>query len=99
MPVGASFQAYRAAEIERNPALAEDLRDTSVKVGLGIPLDQLRRQRGLTQRQPAEVSGIKQPMLARIERGSQSPGAAVLTRILVALNGCLTIAPDGRVTA
>lgn len=99
MPVGASYQEYRAREVERDPTLAEDARDASVELGLGIALDHLRRQRGVTQRQLAEVSGIKQPMVARIERGSQSPGVAVLTRILSALNGFLTIGPDGRITA
>jgi transcriptional regulator with XRE-family HTH domain len=42
---------------------------------------------------------MKQPMLARIERGSQSPGIGTLTRILGALNGVLSVMPDGRIIA
>jgi transcriptional regulator with XRE-family HTH domain len=41
----------------------------------------LRKTSGLTQREFAERIGIKQPQLARIERGKQIPKLETLTKI------------------
>jgi transcriptional regulator with XRE-family HTH domain len=99
MPLGKTFDEYRVAVIEDDPTLAEDLRRASVELELGIALQHLRWERGLSQRALADLSGMKQPTLARIERGSQPPGIGTLTRILGALNGVLSVMPDGRIIA
>lgn len=62
---------------------------------LALALTDLRESRNLTQRALAEKSGIKQPMINRIERGSQVPRPFTLLRLLAALNGVLTMRPDG----
>jgi transcriptional regulator with XRE-family HTH domain len=51
----------------------------------------------MSQRGLAEKSGIKQPMINRIERGSQSPKPITLLRLLAALDGVLTMRPDGTI--
>jgi len=45
------------------------------------------------------LTGIKQPMIVRIERGSQSPGIEIIVKIIRALDGVLQIGPDGCITA
>lgn len=54
-------------------------------------LIEARKIRGLTQRQLAEKVGIKQPQLARIESGKQSPTIRTLVGICEALDYSLEI--------
>jgi transcriptional regulator with XRE-family HTH domain len=50
----------------------------------GNLLRRARAQQGLTQRQLAELAGVPQSSIARIESGARQPTLPVLTRILVA---------------
>ncbi len=99
MPLGKSYKEYCAARSEDDAALHADLRGAAVQLELGIALNQLRQVRELSQRALAELTGIKQPTIVRIERGSQSPGIEIIAKIIRALNGMLRIGPDGCITA
>ncbi|MEP6623710.1 MAG: helix-turn-helix domain-containing protein [Acidimicrobiia bacterium] len=46
-----------------------------------------RRERGLTQTQLAEISGIRQPNISAIESGRRLPSADTLLRLLVSCGG------------
>jgi transcriptional regulator with XRE-family HTH domain len=52
----------------------------------GNLLRRARAQKGLTQRQVAELAGVPQSSIAKIESGARQPTLPVLTRILVALD-------------
>lgn len=54
-------------------------------------MTRIRRQKGMTQQQLANLAGISQPTLARIEAGRANPTLSQLTRIMMALNCDLTI--------
>jgi transcriptional regulator with XRE-family HTH domain len=53
---------------------------------LGANVRSLREERGLTQRQLAEVSGIPRPTLAHIESGEANPTLHVLVKLAAALS-------------
>jgi len=96
-PVGPSHDHYVADRRERDPAFNHAYDDASTTMDLALGLTDLRERRGLSQRALAEKSGIKQPMIARIERGSQVPKPHTLLRILAALEGVRTMGPDGSI--
>lgn len=50
-----------------------------------------RNERGLTQRQLEEISGISQPVLARLESGLGNPTLSTLVKVLDALDKKLVI--------
>ena len=52
----------------------------------GNLLRRARAQKGLTQRQLAELAGVPQSSIAKIESGARQPTLPVLTRILVAVD-------------
>ena len=87
------LQQYVAEQIAASPTFAAKLAKAPEGTQLGLALTELREERGLTQRDIAERTGIKQPMLARIERG-QMPTLLTLRRITQALNARVIIAPD-----
>jgi predicted transcriptional regulator len=59
-------------------------------MGMTVPgIDELRQRRhdlGLTQKQVAELAGISQPLVARIEKGTVDPRMSTFRRIVNALN-------------
>ena len=88
-----SHQQYVAEKIAASPTFADELARAREGTRLGLALTEMREERGLTQRDVSERTGIKQPMLARIERG-QMPTLPTLRRITQALNARVIIAPD-----
>lgn len=79
-----SFNEYLQKSLE-DKEFAKVYEEVNAEVDLGIALAKQRETLGLTQQQVAEMTGIKQPMLARIERG-QMPKAATLQKLAKALN-------------
>lgn len=50
-----------------------------------------RNERGLTQRQLAELTGIKQPVIARFERNQTDPQLSTVIKILFALGKTMEV--------
>ena len=61
---------------------------------LGMEVARLRREKGLTQRQLSVQSGLTQPTLAKLEKGSLSEfGSRKLLRLLEVLGVGLSLTP------
>ena len=56
-------------------------------------LIEIRESKGFTQKQLADLCGIKQPMIARLEASVHSPQLDSLLRVLVPLGYTLRIVP------
>jgi transcriptional regulator with XRE-family HTH domain len=52
---------------------------------------ELRKERRLTQKQLAAVSGISHAEISRIERGQTNPTASILAAVLAPLGACLGV--------
>jgi DNA-binding XRE family transcriptional regulator len=74
----------REAE-EEGPAGVADLRALQFKYQLINTLIQQRRERGLTQQQLADLAGIDQADVSKIERGRKSPTIDTYARLASAL--------------
>jgi DNA-binding XRE family transcriptional regulator len=55
----------------------------------------LRIERGLTQRQLADLVGTKQPSIARLESGRAAPNLVFLGRVVAALGGRVVVKIEG----
>jgi DNA-binding XRE family transcriptional regulator len=82
-------------EQAQDPDWAGGYEAVKVEVAMGIAIAKAREARHLTQRDLAAITGIKQPQLARIERG-QAPKLATLVKIAAALNAAVSISPEGQ---
>ena len=60
-----------------------------------LALRRARRRAGLTQRALATATGVAQPTIARIERGSEDPRLSTLTRLLAACDHRLEMQASG----
>lgn len=59
--------------------------DPAVRKRIGQRLKTLRKQRGLTQVQLAEMTGLKRPNISRLEAGTHVPGIPLIERLAAAL--------------
>lgn len=89
--IGESAREYIAERRRRSPAFDEALTEARVEADLAREVAWLRERRGLSQYQLAELTGIKQPMINRLERGDQNPTLATLRKLAVALHAVIEV--------
>lgn len=85
----AEYSATRRAGMTSADAVAVDVFDRAY--ALGAALAEARRERGLKQRQLAELSGVDQADISRIERGILAPTTPTLLRLAGGLNARITL--------
>lgn len=66
-------------------------KEVSILTPLIGELIKARKEKGLSQRQLEEMSGVKQPIIARIENGNTMPNLSTLLKVLVPLGKTLYI--------
>ena len=71
----------------------EEIAESDLRVALIGELIHARQERGITQKQLEEMSGVTQPVIARLERGATSPNISTLTKLLAPLGKKLAIVP------
>lgn len=71
----------------------QEIEESTLRVALIGELIQARKEQGISQRELEELSGVKQPVIARMERGSSVPSIDTLLKVLVPLGKTLAIVP------
>jgi transcriptional regulator with XRE-family HTH domain len=93
-----SHREYVNERIARSPRLKRALAEARIEARLAVLLSRLREQRGWTQRQLSEATGIRQPQIARIESGGHLPSLETLRKLADALNATVTIGPRNQLS-
>lgn len=86
--VGSDWDNVRAKLFTPEENAASDLR-----VELIGELVKARQENGISQKKLEELSGVKQPVIARMESGATSPRLDTVLKVLVSLGKKLTIVP------
>ena len=71
----------------------EEIADSDLRVAIISELIRARKELGISQKQLEELSGVKQPVIARIETGKSTPQLDTLLKILACLGKTLAIVP------
>lgn len=87
-PLGNSWEKYKETLLT-----PEERAEISLKVALVSELIEARQKGGLTQKQLEEASGVKQPVIARLERGTTDPQLSTVLKLLKPLGKTLAIVP------
>lgn len=85
-----SFADYMADETRVSPVEREKI---NFEVSLIGKMIEAREAKGLSQRELAELSGVKQPAIARIESMKTTPQVDTLLKVLAPLGYTLSITP------
>ena len=87
-PLGSNWN-----ECEQQIFNEEEIRESNLRVALIKELITSRQQLGISQKQLETLSGVKQPMIARIEKGQTNPQLETLLKLLAPLGKTLSIVP------
>lgn len=71
----------------------EEIAASNLRVSLIGELIKARQEQGLSQRKLEELSGVKQPIISRMESGTTSPQLDTILRVLAPLGKTLAIVP------
>jgi len=71
----------------------EEIAESDLRVALIGEMIKARKEKGITQKQLEKLSGVKQPVIARMECGKTSPQLDTVMKVLSALGMKLVIVP------
>lgn len=71
----------------------EEIAESNLRVALIGELIKARNEKGISQKKLEELSGIKQPVIARMETGQSIPQINTLLKVLIPLGKTLAIVP------
>ena len=87
-PIGDNWDDY-----EKEIFTPEEIAESDLRVALISELIDARNERGITQRELEQLSGVSQPVIARMESGSTVPKLDTVMKVLAALGKTLAIVP------
>lgn len=87
-PIGSSWD-----EVKTELFTPEEIAEGNLHVAIIGEVIKARQEKGISQKKLEELSGVKQPVIARLERGITSPQIDTLIKLLVPLGKTLAIVP------
>ena len=86
--IGRSWEEVRAELFT-----PEEIAESNIRVALIGELIKARQEKGLSQKKLEELSGVKQPIIARMEKGRTSPQLDTVLKVLAPLGKTLAVVP------
>jgi len=87
-PLGSSWEDF-----ENMTFTPEEIAASNLRVALINEIINTRYDRGLSQKQLEEASGVRQPIIARLEKGTTDPQLSTVLKVLAPLGKTLAIVP------
>ena len=79
------------ADVRKELLTPEEIAESDLRVALIGELIKARKERGLSQRELEALSGVKQPVIAKMENGSTVPNLNTILKVLAPLGKTLYI--------
>ena len=78
-------------DVRKEVFTLEEIAASDLRVALIGELIKARQERGISQKMLEELSGVKQPVIARMEKGSTTPNINTVLKVLAPLGKTLYI--------
>jgi len=83
-------------ELKKELFTPEEIAASKLRVAMMVEIVRARKERGVSQRKLEELSGVKQPIIARMERGETNPQIDTVLKVLAPLGKTLAVIPMGK---
>ncbi len=83
-------------DVRQDIFTAEEIAQSDLRVALIGELIRARKESGLSQKKLEELSGVAQPIIARMEKGLTSPQIGTVLKVLAPLGKTLAVVPMNR---
>lgn len=81
------------AQMEQELYTEEEIAQNNLTAKIMCELIAARKEKGLSQKELERLSGVRQPAIARMEKGISSPTLDTLAKLLVPLGKTIEIVP------
>jgi len=71
----------------------EEIAESDLRVAIIGEIIKARQEKGISQKKLEELSGVKQPIIARMEKGTTSPQIDTILKVLIPLGKTLAVVP------
>ena len=78
-------------DVEKELFTPEEITESNLRVALIGELIKARKEKGISQKKLEELSGVKQPVIARMEKGITNPNISTVLKVLAPLGKTLYI--------
>ncbi len=78
-------------EVKKEIFTEEEILECDLKVAIICELIEARKKQGISQKKLEELSGVKQPVIARIEKGITNPTIETILKVLAPLGKTLGV--------
>jgi ribosome-binding protein aMBF1 (putative translation factor) len=85
-PLGRTWE-----EVREQLLTPEERQASNLRVAMMVELIKARTEQGISQKKLEEMSGVKQPVIARMEKGYTSPQLDTILKVLAPLGKTLYI--------
>ena len=79
------------ADVRKELFTKEEIAESDLRVALIGELIKARKEQGISQRELEELSGVRQPVIARMENGNTTPNLSTVLKVLAPLGKPLYI--------
>lgn len=93
-PIGSSW-----SDFEKEVFTPDEIAASEIRVALILELIKARDEKGISQRDLESLSGVRQPVISRIEKGTVSPQLDTVIKLLAPLGKTLAVVPIESVAA
>lgn len=80
-------------EFEKDIYTADEIRESDLRVSLISEFIRARDELGISQKKLEELTGVKQPIIARMEKGYSNPQIETVLKLLAPMGKTLAIVP------
>ena len=88
---GAETIGVKATDFMDSLLTPEEIAESDLRVALIGELIRARQKKGISQKKLEELSGVKQPIIARMEKGITSPQIDTVLKVLAPLGKTLAV--------
>lgn len=86
--IGSSWE-----DVRKELFTSEEIAESNLRVAIIGELIKARQEKGISQKKLEELSGVKQPIIARMEKGSTNPQLDTILKVLAPLGKTLAVVP------
>lgn len=81
------------SDFEKELFTPEEIAESNARVEIMLELIKARQEKGICQKQLEEMTGVRQPVISRMEQGKTSPRLDTVLKILSSLGKTLKVVP------
>lgn len=82
---------HKWSDVREEIFTPEEISESNLRVALIGEIVKARQEKGLSQKKLEELSGVKQPIIARMESGITNPNISTILKVLAPLGKTLDI--------